>query len=226
MDEELLNSIYESVRQQAERLITCHTSGNWLLIEMNGLLHASMCFPGIKGTDTWHDFAADKLVAEVDRQFYEDGMHYELSTLYHEVAINNYCRYVCMAQALGKKVPEKITATLRKACLAEVLLMMPDGRLPNLNDGEWFDVATLLSSRPDGLVDDEILFWLMDGTTTPPTSLEGHHNHLFSHAGLVVMRDGWGKVTAGRLWMRVRLVLDTSMKTSSRFSTTLVASFC
>ncbi len=54
--------------------------------------------------------------------------------------INNYQRFIEGAKAFGKTVSEGMLEKLAKACELDVKLMMPDGCVPDINDGKHRNV--------------------------------------------------------------------------------------
>ena len=111
-------------------------TGNWLIMEMNGLAQIGILYPQFILSGQWLSQALGSLEEELDRQIYPDGFQYELSTGYADVVINNYQRFIEVAKAFGKTVSEGMLEKLAKACELDVKLMMPDGCVPDINDGK------------------------------------------------------------------------------------------
>ncbi|MDC7288422.1 heparinase II/III family protein [Blautia schinkii] len=189
--DQVLTDWYISVWEHGERLCKNCTDGNWLIMEMNGLAHIGILYPQLAQSEEWLEMAFSRLEAEIERQFYPDGFQYELSTIYHEVAVNNYQRLLEMAKAFDVPVPEGILEKLKNAALINVKLMMPDGRIPNINDGEWFSSKLLLKRKSRIFPDVPEFEWVLsDGTA----GREPEYQSLaLEFSGLMIMRNGWGK---------------------------------
>lgn len=181
--------IFKSIYEHANRIIDAHMQGNWLVMEMNGLEHIAILYPFFRDSGKWRKIADGFLCAELSRQIYPDGFQYELSTNYHEVVLNNYRRFFDVATAFGKKVPAGIMEILRKATEATVDMMMPDGRLPDINDGALLDVRTSLEEKRRMFPDSGKISWVLsDRKGKAPDEL----SVAFPYSGFAVFRDGWG----------------------------------
>ncbi|QDU40073.1 Heparinase II/III-like protein [Maioricimonas rarisocia] len=64
---------------------TPETRGNHYLANVTGLLYATSCLSPSPEVDAWLAFAAAQFLSETDRQFLEDGGHFEASTSYHRL---------------------------------------------------------------------------------------------------------------------------------------------
>lgn len=194
--DEVLIDWYKSVWEHGERLSRNHMTANWLIMEMNGLGQIGILYPQFVQSAQWLAQAWESLEEELDRQIYADGFQYELSTGYHNVVVNNYQRLIEVAKAFDKAVPEKMLEKLNAACEVDVKLMMPDGRLPDLNDGEWRDVAQTCQIRQRMLPDNQRIRWVLQkGEAGRPdfTSVA------LPWSGFLVMRTGWTKEDAWAL---------------------------
>lgn len=186
--DELLCSIFQSLYEHGARLYCNHTGNNWLLMEMNGLMHIATICPFFKESGRWESFALSSMEKEAKRQFYPDGFQFELTTNYHEVAINNYQRMFELMRAFGKEIPSSLCSILVKATEVDIKMMEPDGRLPDINDGNVFDVKELLQPKQRLFTSPEIEWVLSDKTKgeMPYTSVA------LPYSGYFAFRSGWG----------------------------------
>ena len=180
----------KSVVEHGRRLSRNHMSGNWLVMEMNGLGQLSILFPFLKDASAWLRQACESLAEELDRQFYPDGFQYELTTNYHHVAVKNYQRLIEFARAMKVTLPVDLTARLERTVDVEARLMMPDGRTPDLNDGRMNPVRPLAEQRLRIFPEKDSLLRLTRGEECP---FPGETSMAFPYAGHVVMRSGWDK---------------------------------
>lgn len=188
--DEILYLWYRSVWEHGNRLYKNHTRGNWLIMEMNGLAQIGILYPELLPSERWLKEAWVILKEELDRQIYPDGFQYELSTGYHDVVVNNYQRVLEAAKAFNAPILEGITEKLLKACQLDVKLMMPDGKLPDLNDGKEEQVSKLLLPKLRLLPRDPVMEWAVSGGRR---GREPEYQSLaLPYSGIAVMRDGWG----------------------------------
>ncbi len=187
--DDVLVDWYKSVWEHGWRLRNFHRTGNWLIMEMNGLAQVGILYPQFRDAAAWQAYAFDRLVRELDVQVYPDGFQIELSTGYHQVVVHNYQWLMDICAAYDVTVPDTFSAGLERMHSANVRLMMPDGRLPDLNDGGWIDVAPLLEGTEETYPDHQDLTWART------RGLQGHPpaetSTAFANAGYYVMRTGW-----------------------------------
>ena len=184
--DELLTKIAVSLDEHGDRLEHNHMHGNWLLMEMNGLCHIAILFPFLKRASFWKEFSLTAMEKEAQKQFYPDGFQYELTTCYHEVAVNNYQRLLELLKAFDVKAPESLSSIMEKAAEVDVMLMEGDGCLPDINDGSASEVSSLLKPKMRLFVN-PVLSWgaTREGKEPPYKSVA------LPYSGFFVFRSGW-----------------------------------
>lgn len=188
--DELLVDWYRSVYEHGMRLRHRHVTGNWLIMEMNGLAQIGILYPVFKESAGWLEYAFKMLGEELGRQIYPDGFQYELSTGYHDVVINNYHRLIRTARAYGVPVPESFLPVLERASEIDVKLMMPDGRLPDINDGGWHASKKLLEKKAEELFpQNEVFRWVV--SDKKEGKAPDYRSIALPYAGFLAMRTGW-----------------------------------
>ncbi len=189
--DEFLTRYFISIWEHGWRLRNNSTSGNWLLMELHGLLRIAMLYPFLSDAPEWKAYALGRLQKEFSRQVYPDGFQYELATGYHGVVISNYLGVFDLYDQLGQKKPEFIRQGLEKMFETHVRLATPSGGTPSINDGSnenvarWCRKATALyPGRKD-------FRWFATGGKegAPPEFL----SCVFPWAGAVVFRTSWEK---------------------------------
>ncbi len=180
---------YKSVWEHGWRLRNFHRTHNWLIMEMNGLGQIAILYPQFKDAPEWKAYAIAKMIHELDTQVYADGMQYELSTNYHYVNIRNYQLLWNVMEAYDEPVPEEFRTVMEQMHTAEIKLMLPDGRLPDLNDGTWRQLSHMLEEAVRCYPERSDFRWVYTGGQEgrPPvvTSLA------LDYCGYYVMRTGW-----------------------------------
>lgn len=179
----------KSVWEHGWRLRHFHRTGNWLVMEMNGLAHIGILFPHLKDAAEWKRYALDTLARELEHQVHPDGFQYELSTHTQQILLRNYQRLEAVCRLYDKPVPGPFHTVLERMFEANVKMMMPDGRLPNVNNGGWHELAPLLEPAVTRYPQRRDFLWAASrakrGTVPPFSSVS------FPHAGYHVMRANW-----------------------------------
>lgn len=186
--DEVLVDWIKSFIEHGRRLEHNHMSGNWFIMEMNGLAHISMMLPFLKQAEHWRQMSFRALTDELKRQIYPDGFQYELTTNYHNVIVINFQRLLNFCRVVGQPVPQEMQDMLMPVIGFEHKLMMPDGTTPDVNDGHRFVVKQLMEIRKEISPDHPVVKWLADGDTTcepKETSMA------LPWSGFAVMRTGW-----------------------------------
>ena len=106
--DDVLVDWYKSVWEHGWRLRNFHRTGNWLIMEMNGLAQIGILYPQFLDAPAWKEYAFDRMVEELDAQIYPDGWQVELSTGYHQVDINNYQWLIDVCNAYRRADPGRV----------------------------------------------------------------------------------------------------------------------
>lgn len=187
--DDVLVDWYKSVWEHGWRLRNFHRTGNWLIMEMNGLAQIGILYPQFVDAPAWKTYAFDRMVDELAVQVYPDGFQYELSTGYHQVVIRNYQWLMDVCTAYDEPVPEAFRAGLERMHAVNVQMMMPDGRLPDLNDGSWLDVPSMIAPAVLSYPERSDFRWAHtrgeEGRPPDVTSL------LLPYAGYAALRTDW-----------------------------------
>lgn len=162
--------------------------GNWKTMEANGLGTIGILLPECKEAENWRTAALAWDYAEIDNQVYPDGAQMELTTGYHQVALNNFLGLADTALLNDMKLPGDYYTKLRRMFEYNFWVQMPDGRTPALNDGGHTDIERSMRTAMKLYGDDGLFAWAVDRQKgTPPD----HTSHFFPYAGQMAMRSGW-----------------------------------
>ena len=190
---------YKSVWEHGHRLFHHSTQGNWLIMEMNGLAQIGILYPQFQQSSLWLETAFTRLSQELDRQIYPDGFQYELSTGYHDVVINNYQRLFEVAKAFDIPIPNEMLDKLALACEIDIKLMMPNGRLPDINDGKNEKSRDLLLPKSRMLPNNQKIRYII--TAGQEGEAPDYCSINLPYSGFAVMRNGWKKIPYGHYLM-------------------------
>ena len=107
-----------------------------LLGEASVLLQAGILFQGCTGADRWLDHGRRLLIEANDRQVLGDGVHAELSTVYHCYALDLCLQALALAERNGVELPERLREQVAAMARFLTAIRRPDGTLPLLGDDD------------------------------------------------------------------------------------------
>jgi len=182
-------SMLKSMVEHGQYLRSHPTGGNWLTMEMNGLFYAGILLPFVKEAEDWRDFAARRLLTELDTQVYPDGAQIELTPGYHNVALRSLLGPVDIADAYKYRLPDGYLTKLERMFAYNMWVTRPDRDAPRWNDSWHVDVVGTLKKGFALFGHRKDFQWIATNGRqgTPPD----HTSHFFPYAGQVVMRSGW-----------------------------------
>lgn len=187
-----LADFFKSVYEHALLLRQFHkNTGNWLIMEMSGLMHIATLYPFFCEGEEWFRYAQDKLIEELGKQMYPDGFHFELSSWYHQILVIHYGRIIRLLRKYDKKVPEAFETSFSKILYIDLKLMRPNGALPDLNDGGLDSVKELIAPYADLFQSDSALQWMASGGESG--TVPDKTSFALPYAGIAVFRTGWGE---------------------------------
>ena len=140
---ELPDECVQSLAVQARwlsRRLESHLLGNHLFVNAKALFFAGLFFEGAEA-DRWRDVALRILAREIPEQILEDGGQFELSPMYHALALEDMLDLVNLATAHSSALPANGAATIaywreRIESMRRWLRIMshPDGEISFFND--------------------------------------------------------------------------------------------
>jgi len=189
MTDDALLTFLGAYLYHAHHLMAFHTTGNWLAMEGNGLFHVGVLFPEFRDAAAWRATGGKWIYDEMNNQVYPDGVQIELSSGYHHVSLNNFLGVYKIAKLNKVELPADFLNRLEKMYDFDVYGAMPDGRLPGVQDGNYYPVRHALEEAAELFPDRADFRWYATGGASgkPPAET----NHAFSWAGYFVMRSGW-----------------------------------
>ena len=149
LDDDKLHSLAVQARFLVRRLER-HLLGNHLFSNAKALIFAGCFFDGNEA-EAWLRCGIDLLMREIPEQILADGGHFERSTMYHAIALEDMLDLVNIIQYFSPKLPpahqkEVGDWPLLARSLHMWLLTMchPDGEISMFNDAA-FDIAPSMS---------------------------------------------------------------------------------
>lgn len=188
---ETKNLMFRSIWEHA-RCLMDHQGhpNNWLIVESSALALVGLCFPQFRESASWQRTGVERLQNEIGHQFFADGVHFEISPLYHAICVHAVLDVRQAADMRGEALPEIVRELPEKGAAYLAALCRPNFTWPSINDagGSDADYTALMNtigrvfSRPD-------LAWIgsRGRTGSPPaTGLQ-----IFPEAGIAVMRSSY-----------------------------------
>jgi Heparinase II/III N-terminus/Heparinase II/III-like protein len=161
---------------------------NWSIIESNGLTLAGMYFPEFQNSEYWSDLGFQRLLSQMKKQVYPDGVHHELTTNYHIYSLSKFYQTYNVSRKLGKSVPKNYVDMLEKMTEYLMYISSPSRKTPPTNDAYRNDIRGEMKNAAVNFNREDMLYIATDckeGTQPELTSVQ------FPWAGQSVMRSGW-----------------------------------
>jgi uncharacterized heparinase superfamily protein len=142
LDKEVIQSLYLQARWLSSR-IEWHLLGNHLLANAKALIFAGLFFSGDEAR-AWLKSGLQIYQEQIPEQILADGMHFELSPMYHAIILEDILDILNLSQAYPKQFEESFKDLLQvnaqKMLVAHKTLIHPDGQISFFNDAA-FDIA-------------------------------------------------------------------------------------
>ena len=171
-------------------------SGNHLIHQSSGVIRAGICFPEFKDAESWVRAGADNLNAEITRQSFPDGCHFEFDPGYHIGVVQSYDDAIQVAARNGRLdlFPPECLEQLVRMTRYYLDYCYPDGTHPCFSDSRRHDdlADRELLADVSGFCDNrearQILWFATGGEEgeAPPYKSSGH-----PETGFYTFRDGW-----------------------------------
>lgn len=137
-DEAFVGSLAVQARWLRVRLER-HLLGNHLFVNAKALVFAGAFFQGAEA-DEWRELGMRIIAREIDEQILVDGGHFERSTLYHALALEDLLDLVNLARAYPDAFAAWPDDTIRWVATSERMarwlaaMLHPDGEISFFND--------------------------------------------------------------------------------------------
>ena len=147
--DDLLRGIWIGSRHIEENLSTYFAPNTHILGEAFGLFAVGAAIPEFRDSARWRKRGLAMLEAETYRQFFQDGMHRELSSCYHIYTSDIYLQAVQIGRESGHRVPAKVEETAKLAARRLAELVPHDLMMPQFNDCDGGRVTSLVPNPLD-----------------------------------------------------------------------------
>lgn len=145
-----LKLLYLQLRHVEQFLSTFYSPNTHLTGEALALYYAGAMLPEFGRAAIWRALGKRILLAELDRQFYADGVYFEQSTWYHRYTVEFYQHFLLLGDAIrdfdaGER--RKIVDKLRLALDFMLHTTRPDGTTPLVGDDDGGRMLPLGTAR-------------------------------------------------------------------------------
>jgi hypothetical protein len=184
----MLRSIWEHARSLMDH--KGHPN-NWIIVESAALAQAGICFPEFREAEAWFGTGLQRLRDELDKQFFADGVHFEISPLYHAICLHALIELKNAAAARQIGLPGEFNELLERRAEYLVALCRPDFTWPSINDSGSFDgdYSALMKNAAE-IFQREDFEWI--GTKGSTGKQPGRTFYTFPNAGIATIRSDWG----------------------------------
>jgi Heparinase II/III-like protein/Heparinase II/III N-terminus len=198
----LLGSLHRQVEFLCENLTP---KRNHRTLELYAIFLAGVAFPEMRRAPFWREFALRETLANMRADLLADGVHCELSTDYHHLALRNWLHVRTLAARHQVAVPKAMDVLLERALEFSLHVHKPDGNVPSLSDGDVRGFLPLLAQGAELYGRDDMRWVAARGALGHAPARTAMH---FSASGYTVLRSGWGSA-AKDFGQSQYLVLDS-----------------
>ncbi len=179
-----------SLHQQVEFLCAHLTpKRNHRTLELYAIFLAGVGFPEMKRAAHWREFALRETLINMRADLLADGVHCELSTDYHHLALRNWLNVRMLAARHRVTVPPELDHLLERALEFSMHVHKPDGSVPSLSDGDARGFLPLLALGAELFRREDMRWVATRGAAGRAPARTGMH---FSASGYTVLRSSWG----------------------------------
>ena len=179
-----------SIPDHADHCMRFHAGGgNHVLMEMYGLANAAACWPQFKDADKWFEYATRRMLPEIGRQVYPDGVQKELTSHYHRVSLTSFEHFSALAQRAGRELPASYLRGVELMWNYLAFSIRPDGSGVLNNDSDRNNNRAQLFRAAERYKRADWKWVATNGQDGKRPA--GLPSAVFPWAGHVIMRNGW-----------------------------------
>lgn len=112
------------------------TLSNHYLSDLIGLFVIGTTMPYLKESRDWARFSAARLLKEMERQVYMDGVDYEGSIAYHRFVLEIFALFFALSKTSGIELPTRYRERLEAMFHFVRAYLKPDGSAPMIGDSD------------------------------------------------------------------------------------------
>jgi len=192
-DATLKDRFRKAAHAQARHLMAHSTSGNWLMMEMNGVYAFASDFPECADSAALRRESARRLAEALREQVLPDGLQYELSPDYHLVTMTCASQLFARATENGRldELPADFPSLLEKMGDAVVALTTPALVQPRFNDCYTIEAARALGLIAPFFPARDDFTWVVSRRAAGRPPAGATASRFLPWSGFAAMRSGW-----------------------------------
>ncbi len=163
--------------------------GNWLTMEMSGLAMAAASWPEFKEAREWMAYAKVQMEEGLHEQVYPDGVQKELTSMYHQVALNNFSLFSQICKEANEPIADRFRQDLERMHNYIAYSVRPTGFGILNNDSDKKYNRELITQAAADYGREDWLFLASNGKKGKRP--DGEPSVMFPWAGQLVMRSGY-----------------------------------
>lgn len=162
---------------------------NHLLRESYSLLQIAVLLPEFKMSKRWEEISLARLARAVEEDVYLDGGYSEGSTYYHRFAMRVLQEIKNFAETNEVELPAVISQRLENMYDFLIYLSLPDGAMPQINDGFYSrDLRESFAAPAKEFNRSDFEYFSSNGATGEPPRFTSKG---FPYSGVYAMRSDW-----------------------------------
>ncbi|MCI0488098.1 MAG: heparinase II/III family protein [Blastocatellia bacterium] len=191
------------------------TLSNHYLSNLIGLYSIGMMLPDLGESREWAQFSAPRLLEEMERQVYRDGVDYEGATGYHRLVLEIFMAFFAISRASQINLPARCWHRLEAMFEFVRYYLKPDGTAPLIGDSDdgrlikfkerpavdhsyLMPIAAILfengAFKQSRRLDEEALWWFGDPGREQferlPSAEDAPSSRAFQEAQIFIEREG------------------------------------
>lgn len=142
----------DSMEEHGAYLAACDVpfsvKSNWGVLENSGLYDIACMLEHVGGypqAEDWKRTAKARLVRQLAVQVMSDGVHWEMSPMYHNEVLRCCMEVLRTARICGDSFPEVFEKQVRRMAMADRIWQKPDGSQPAGGDSDVTDLRDVLT---------------------------------------------------------------------------------
>lgn len=150
--EQIFARFLDSMEEHGAYLAACDVpfsvKSNWGVLENSGLYDIAnmLCWVGgYPQAEVWRRIAKERLVRQITVQIMDDGVHWEMSPMYHNEVLRCCLEALRTAKLCGDSFPEAFSDRVRRMAMADRIWQKPDGSQPAGGDSDVTDLRDVLT---------------------------------------------------------------------------------
>lgn len=168
-----------------------HAQNNWLTMEISALATAATNFPEYKKSSEYLEYAANTISESMKGQVYPDGVQTELTSHYHNVALQNFDLFKEICDRANYQLPDFFNETIENMYRYAALIIRPDGNRILNNDGDLGSNVPLILKGAEKYSNPEWEYIATNGSSGKKP-VDGP-SYFFPWAGQLISRSGFDK---------------------------------